>query len=585
MPASFYRVCCCFSRYNGSPYLHIDPDQVEADGQESDKLTTGGTTEKYDSIELSQRRGDQGTLREGVPGVEGVPGGEGVPEEEGVPGEEIFPDGNLKGAVSEWALQKEEDEVSTVSRFTTRSSPDGDQSDPRYKIKTEVSNQLTSWKSSSFAMAQASEASFRGRKRKQKSKEQKELDKNLALIADKLKESQAYINGDKEGGEASSAYLAESETKMDDRNVQPRPTIVSEEPVVKQKLIPAEKVKQSKVQKHKPVSQDPKSNAKVTQQKVQNSIQPKPENEEKQPSKKDPALEKAVAPPPEENTIREAAGKLINSIIPTFGETKLRTPQMDPISTPDITSDSESDIQLTPMIRPIQRFFGFGEAAVEKTRESLEEADDSNTGFSDEDIEIGDLVSEISTSYSIATDDISTDSSSDEEEYTEKEDILGQAFFPEVYSKEYQEFEKFMESEGFKSDPKENIQQENSRAQPEANVSKLKNRRKQQSSGSSSTSKSGSSRYPIFLPEDDSSTSELTDTADELDSIEEASEGSLDDYSDLVGRESELSIESAREEEQVYENDVVFGADHGPVQNKPGQQVYENQQLLLENPC
>ena len=469
MLGNIYSGCCCFTRYYPRPtYQELDDIDVKtnAQGEKENLNKTVGADLDYRSTVISN------------------PSSSSFEVEDSEENEEI-----AKLSTDLYNTNNLNNQLNENGSVTSKKTPGQEKTraPSAFTIQSNVSIQLSSWQSASFAMAQAS-ISTAGRKKSSSSVE-----------LDSVKE-----------GESSSSSLS-GEPHLEEQNS----TLGRVSPLSQLK----EKFKNDSLKEtsssglgvYTSLTVNQKSNdnkQSSISEKIKISMKGDGDRSQKAADavqERQPNQGKVIVPEDLEMTIVEEGGST-ETDSPGILKNPLISPVMQPIKT--ILGVFSSCDQAEPET-PI-------ESTVVEEPETVEEIEEDDVSSESDPGE--------SSSYSIATSDISTDPTSEDEG-----NGIQESFFPELYQT----------------------------AEPVNEVTTAKRLSRQNS---------WVGRYPVLKPEEDSSsiaTDELSETTNDVSSAHnedetprsgkledesEISESSMSDYEKLSGRESDLEIESLEHE-------------------------------------
>ena len=498
MLGNIYSGCCCFTRYYPRPtYQELDDIDVKTNtqGEKENLNKTVGADLDYRSTVISN------------------PSSSSFEVEDSEENEEI-----AKLSTDLYNTNNLNNQFNENGSVTSKKTPGQEKTraPSAFTIQSDVSVQLSSWQSASFAMAQAS-ISTAGRK---KSSSSVELDSV-------------------EEGESSSSSLS-GEPHLEEQNS----TLGRVSPLGQLK----EKFKNDSLKETSPSSSrlslytsltvNQKSNDNKQSSISEKISISKKGNGDRSPQAADAVQErqpnqgKVIVPEDLEMTIVEE-GESTETDSPGILKNPLISPVMQPIKT--ILGVFSSCDQAEPET-PIR---SAGSVVVEEP-ETVEEIEEDEVSSESDPGE--------SSSYSIATSDISTDPTSEDEG-----NGIQESFFPELYQT----------------------------AEP-VNFNEVTTAKRL------SRQNSWVGRYPVLKPEEDSSsiaTDELSETTNDVSSAHnedetprsgkledesEISESSMSDYEKLSGRESDLEIESLEHEmeEPEFNDKTKFNQEQLEVINK-----------------
>ena len=466
MLGNIYSGCCCFTRYYPRPtYQELDDIEVKTNNQgEKDNLNkTAGADLDYRSTVISNPSSSSFEVEDSEN------------EEIAKLSTDMYNTNNLNNQFNE--------NGSVTSKKT--SGQEKTRAPSAFTIQSDVSVQLSSWQSASFAMAQAS-VSTAGRKK-----------------------SSSSVGLDSVEGESASSSLS-GESHLEERNkkqgwVSPLGQLkeefnkgsLGETGSIRLGIYTSLTVNQKlKDNKQSNISENSSIRIKV----VGDRSQKAEEVEERNPNQGEAIVLKDL-----EMTIVEEGGST-ETDSPGILKNPLISPVMQPIKT--ILGVFSSCDQAEPET-PIET----AGSAVVKEPETVEESEENEVSSESDPGE--------SSSYSIATSDISTDPTSEDEG-----NGIQESFFPELYQ-----------------------------------TAETVNFNKVTTAKRLSRQNSWVGRYPVLKPEEDSSsiaTDELSETTNDVSSTHneeetprsesEISESSMSDYERLSGRESDLEVESLEQE-------------------------------------
>ena len=480
MLGNIYSGCCCFTRYYPRPtYQELDDIEVKTNNQEEkDNLNkTAGADLDYRSTVISNPSSSSFEVEDSEEN-----------EEIAKLSTDLYNTNNLNNQFNE--------NGSVASKKT--SGQEKTRAPSAFTIQSDVSIQLSSWQSASFAMAQASVSTARRKK------------------------SSCSVGLDSVEGESASSFLS-GESHLEEQNkkqgrVSPLGQLkekfkigsLGEKSSSRLGLYTSLTVK-SKDNKQSSIPENSNISMKVDGDRSQKAE----EVEERNPNQGE-----AIVPEDLEMTIVEE-GCSTETASPGILKNPLISPVMQPIKT--ILGVFSSCDQAEPET-PIET----ADSAVVEEPETVEEIGENEVSSESD--------PEESSSYSIATSDISTDPTSEDEG-----NGIQESFFPELY-------------------------------QTAVNFDEVTTAKRL------SRQNSWVGRYPVLKPEEDSSsiaTDELSETTNDLSSTHneeetprsgrledesEISESSMSDYERLSGRESDLEIESLEQEldEPEFNDETKF---------------------------
>lgn len=480
MLGNIYSGCCCFTRYYPRPtYQELDDVDVKAHNQgEEENLnkTAVGAELDYRSTVISNPSSSSFEVEDSEENEEIVK-----------LSTDLYNINNINNHFNEngSASSKKKSE-----REKTRAPS-------AFAIKSDVSVQLSSWQSASFAMAHASVSTV-GRK------------KSSCLDIDSAEEVQSvcsslseehHLEEERSGRASPLGQLGQLRKKFSESSFGE---------TLKSSLTMNQKLRETK-QSDNNIMKD-----------NEDEFKPQPQEEEADQEEEERASHRvaSVANLPEDlemtiveenvDTDTDSPGILKNNII---------SPVMQPIKTfLGVFSSCDQAEPETPM-----ETVG---CVAEEEPETVEEIEKNEVGSSESD-------PEESSSYSIATSDISTDPSSEDDRAG-----IQESFFPELY---------------------------------QTQATKTTNHSEVESITAKRLTRQDSwvGRYPVLKPDEDSSsiaTDELSETTNDVSSSQmprsgqsdledEMSVSSVSDYERLSGRESDLEIESSGKEEPEFNDE------------------------------